>query len=358
MKVIITTLKHIFIPHEHNEYKPHFFREVMVSMLLFVSIFLLGSSVGSSLFLHRTVLGASIASSVLIDLTNESRLAYNEPTLVRSTKLDQAAQLKGEDMARNGYFSHNSPEGITPWYWFRKVGYSFLYAGENLAINFTESSEVEKAWLDSPTHRANIMNVDFREIGMATVKGMYNNYPTIYIVQMFGTPTYAKAISDTATTTQVTKPVTITVASTTSKKITSPIVGSVKGESTTGASSTLAIANTVGTSTATTTATTSPLQPLVTTPEIAIVKNIESSDVVAKTQTPEVITYSTWYEKILFSGSRYVDIIYKILLIIVAFALVTMILVEVRKQHLIHILYGVFLLVLLVSCIFINQSFF
>lgn len=357
MKLLIV-LKHIFIPHEHNEYKPHFFREVTVSMLLFVSIFLLGSSFGGSLFLHRTVLGASIASSVLIDLTNESRLAYNQPALVRNTKLDQAAQLKGEDMARNGYFSHNSPEGITPWYWFRKVGYSFLYAGENLAINFTESSEVEKAWLESPTHRANIMNVDFKEIGMATVKGMYNNYPTIYIVQMFGTPTHAKAITDTATTTKVTKSVTASATSTTLKKVTSTAAGSVKGESTE-ASSTLAITNTATTTTATTTtATTSPLQPIVTTQEIAIVKNTESANSAERTLTPEVITYSTWYEKILFSGSRYIDMIYKILLIIVAFALVTMIVVEIRKQHLIHILYGVFLLILLVACIFINQSFF
>lgn len=100
-------------------------------------------------------------------------------------------------MASKEYFSHNSPEGVTPWHWFKEAGYNFLYAGENLAINFTDSTDVEKAWLESPTHRANIMNVEFREIGMATVKGVYKNYPTIYIVQMFGTPAYGQTVLTT-----------------------------------------------------------------------------------------------------------------------------------------------------------------
>ena len=130
--------KHLFIPHHGNDYKPHFFRELSLIIILVVSFFLLGASAGSSFFIHRTVLGSSVVSSVLIDLTNENRLAYNETPLIKNENLEKAANLKAEDMVKEGYFAHNSPQGITPWHWFSEVGYKFLYAGENLAINFME----------------------------------------------------------------------------------------------------------------------------------------------------------------------------------------------------------------------------
>ncbi|MCX6757080.1 MAG: hypothetical protein NTW35_02965 [Candidatus Nomurabacteria bacterium] len=135
--------KHLFIPHEGNEYRPHFFRELSIGIILIISIFLLGISFGSSFFIHKTILGSSVASSVLVDLTNNSRIAYNEVPLTLNTKLQHAALLKGEDMSKVGYFSHESPTGVTPWHWFKEAGYTFLYAGENLAINFTESNDVE-----------------------------------------------------------------------------------------------------------------------------------------------------------------------------------------------------------------------
>lgn len=358
MKILLV-LKHIFIPHDDNDFKPHFFRELSVSVFLFASVFLLGSSFGSSFFIHKTVMGAEIAASVLIDLANEDRIAYNQKPLMRNAKLDQAAELKGEDMASKQYFSHDSPEGVTPWYWFREVGYNFLYAGENLAINFTDSSEVEDAWLGSPTHRANIMNAQFREIGIATVKGYYNNYPTIYVVQMFGTPARAESSSKISENEFVKKqPIKLVINTTptpsTSIQVVSTstdisVVGDIKGESIKSNETTEVIKSTESTSTK--------LQKIVSNSDLIIVKNataIENQSMVVD-QKP---TYSTWYQKILFMGSHYVDIIYKIMLIIVAFALVTMILVEIRKQHFVHILYGVSLLALLMVFIYINQSFF
>ena len=348
MKKILVTLKHIFIPHDQNDYKPHFFREVGVSMLLFISVFLLGSSAGSSFFMKRTVLGAEIASSVLIDLTNESRLAQNEPPLVRNPKLDKAAELKGNDMAMKQYFAHNSPEGVTPWHWFKMAGYNFLYAGENLAINFTDSSEVQEAWLLSPTHRANIMNVEFREVGIATVKGEYNDYPTIYIVQMFGTPAYGKT-KDTVT------PVLRQSTTTIVQESTSPLVKNTRG-AVEGASTTIVTTN--ATSSTSTTQTLANLEKIVATQETAIVKNtsVELSKIPEHVILP-MVSYSTWYEKILFKFSSYIDIIYKGLLLLIAFALVTMVLIEIRKQHYIHIMYGIFLLLLLTLFININKIF-
>ncbi len=346
MKILVA-LKHIFIPHDKNDYKPHFFRELGVSIFLFTSVFLLGSSFGSSFLIHKTVMGAEIAASVLIDLTNENRIAYNYQPLIRNEKLDVAAELKGKDMADKQYFSHDSPEGITPWYWFRQAGYNFLYAGENLAINFTDSSEVEEAWLGSPTHRANIMNAQFHEIGIATVQGFYNNYPTIYVVQMFGTPARAQnnsTINENELIKEQSKKLVINNTSTTSKSTQvvststeTSIIGDVKGESTEATSSTL--------------------QKIVSDNDLIIVKNVSAIEN-QNEEIKQAPAYSTWYQKILFMGSHYVDIIYKLMLILVAFALVTMILVEIRKQHFVHILYGVSLLFLLMVFIYINQSFF
>jgi hypothetical protein len=103
-------------------------------------------------------------------------------------QLVAAAQAKANDMAAKGYFAHVSPDGRTSWSWFKDAGYAFSYAGENLAVDFTDSGNVNQAWLNSPTHRANIMNGHFTEIGIATAVGEYEGHTTTFVVQMFGTP--------------------------------------------------------------------------------------------------------------------------------------------------------------------------
>lgn len=341
---LVTAFKHLFIPHEHNDYRPHFFREVSVVVILASSLFMLGFSAGSSFLIHETVLGANISASVLVDLTNESRLAFNEEPLVRNPVLDRAAELKAEDMAKEGYFSHTSPEGITPWYWFRKVGYTFLYAGENLAINFVESEAVQNAWLQSPTHRANLLDVKFKEIGMATVGGVYKNGPSIYVVQMFGTPAKAAVARATATTSDTV----LTGATNTKPKL--PAINSpaqtpeVKGEAASSAPVSIpAIVKPV-------------LEPIITTSELAIVKNTE--DVNPVVSEAPVEKYSKWYERFLFGGSYYVDLAYKALFALVLIALLSMVFIEVRRQHWKHIVYGLSLLLVLTLSLLINQSFF
>jgi hypothetical protein len=96
--------------------------------------------------------------------------------------------MKAQHMANNEYFAHYSPDGVSPWYWFNEVSYNFVHAGENLAIHFTDSGDVVEAWMESPTHRANIMNGNYAEIGVGTAEGTYEGYPTVYVVQLFGTP--------------------------------------------------------------------------------------------------------------------------------------------------------------------------
>lgn len=140
----------------------------------------------SSQWLVSTVLPA-----VVVELTNEERLAITEAPLSRSQVLDQAATLKAEDMARGQYFAHYSPDGVTPWHWFDEVGYFYAHAGENLAIHFSDSGEVVDAWMNSPTHKANIVNGNYTEIGVGTAKGVYQGFDTVFVVQLFGTPASA-----------------------------------------------------------------------------------------------------------------------------------------------------------------------
>jgi len=131
---------------------------------------------------------SAIYASVLVNLTNQNRALANISQLTVSPILEKAAQMKADDMAAKGYFAHNTPEGFTPWYWFDKAGYKYIYAGENLAVNFQNSEDVETAWMNSRGHFLNIMNPKFTEIGIATSTGIYKGRQAIFVVQMFGAP--------------------------------------------------------------------------------------------------------------------------------------------------------------------------
>ncbi len=153
--------------------------------LLVVSIFLL-TSLDKILITSNQY--ASVIAAVLVDLTNGDRNASNIHGLTINPVLVAVAQAKADDMAAKGYFSHVSPEGKDPWHWFKLVGYKFTYAGENLAVDFSDSADVQRAWMNSPTHRKNLLDPRFTEIGIATAAGFYQGHPTIFVVQAFGAP--------------------------------------------------------------------------------------------------------------------------------------------------------------------------
>lgn len=160
----------------------------MSLMGVLVLITFVGANLHAILWQSSEWLVSTVLPAVVISLTNEERSEISKPPLVRNASLDKAAQLKAEHMAKNQYFSHHSPDGISPWHWFDEAGYVYAHAGENLAIHFTDSSEVVDAWMKSPTHRENIVNGLYQEIGVGTAKGEYEGYDTVYVVQLFGTP--------------------------------------------------------------------------------------------------------------------------------------------------------------------------
>ncbi len=192
MKRVFKTLKNYLIPGEGNDHRPHLLRPQAVVFVIAValvveSIFLFGASYVAP----RSRLFGLIVANALIDGTNAARAADNLTALHENPLLDAAAQDKANDMVANNYFAHTSPAGLTPWYWFEKVGYPFSSAGENLAVNFADSADVTNAWLNSPEHRVNILNAGFTEIGMATAQGTFNGVLAVYVVELFGAPSAA-----------------------------------------------------------------------------------------------------------------------------------------------------------------------
>lgn len=158
-------------------------------------------------FALRSAHVSAVISSVLVELVNSDRAAHGLGALQRSEALDRIARAKAEDMAHKGYFAHTSPEGKDSWYWFAEGGYEFVHAGENLAVDFADSGDVEKAWMESPSHRENILDGTYTEIGIATARGTYQGRETTFVVQVFGTPRSARAGAPAAPTLVSAEPV-------------------------------------------------------------------------------------------------------------------------------------------------------
>lgn len=180
-----------FIPNKCNNYKPKALRpkrllfyglSAVVTKLIVVAVFV---SVPLTALLTPDLLYSE--GRKIINLTNEIRQNLGVGLLTESQKLDEAAMYKVEDMLVGQYFAHTSPSGTRLSDWMKKVGYNYAFGGENLAIGFEDASGVIEAWKKSPTHYANMIDPDFKEIGVGAISGQYNQYDTVLIAQYFGT---------------------------------------------------------------------------------------------------------------------------------------------------------------------------
>ena len=157
-------------------------------ILLYCAVFLLALKIFTIAVLVNfpaNVFFADITRIALVNFVNQGREAAGLESLLENEKLNQAAYLKAENMVQNQYFNHTSPLGVTPWRWFLQSGYDYRYAGENLAVGFYDSEEVFNAWLASPSHRQNLLNPKYTEVGTAVLGGFGENN-TVVVVQLFG----------------------------------------------------------------------------------------------------------------------------------------------------------------------------
>jgi hypothetical protein len=182
-------LRHLFIPHESNNQKA---KLLHTSSLWLIALSLIAFQIVLG-FAHRAfpkVLGyaANISPAEVIRLTNVQRQANGLNVLNESSVLDAAALAKGNDMLAKGYWAHFAPDGTSPWSFFLSFGYKYSYAGENLARDFPDASSAVNAWMNSPSHRENMLNPNYRDIGIGVVEGSLAGVDTTIIVQFFGTP--------------------------------------------------------------------------------------------------------------------------------------------------------------------------
>lgn len=181
--------KNYFIPHEGNDLRPRFFMwetvVIVFSLILTVELVFL---IQIFWVLPRAEYSANILPGIVVNLTNQNRAEYRVPTLVSNEVLSRAAQLKANDMATKGYFSHTSPNGEAPWDFMSRAGYGFTNAGENLAVDFVNSEDVVSAWMRSETHKENILNNSFTEIGVGIARGVFEGREAVFVVQFFGRP--------------------------------------------------------------------------------------------------------------------------------------------------------------------------
>ncbi len=185
---IILKLKLIFIPCLENNYRPKFLESKFLFYYLLFLLILKFITVSYLICLPKTIFFADISSTSLIKLTNQGREALGFSPLTENSQLDKAASLKAQDMIAQDYFAHQSPEGKLPWYWIKSANYDYQYAGENLAIGFLDSEEVYQAWNNSPSHKANLFNPNYQDIGITVLKGDFQGNETYVVVQLFGAP--------------------------------------------------------------------------------------------------------------------------------------------------------------------------
>jgi hypothetical protein len=153
--------------------------------------------INASKTLAPGVLGyaSDIKVSELLKKTNEYRIKNGKKELVLNEKLSKAALEKAKFMFQKNFWAHTSPDGTEPWYFVLNQGYDYSFAGENLARNFNSSSEVVNAWINSSSHRENLISDNYDEIGFGVVNGVLDGYETTLVVQFFGKPRDPSTIS-------------------------------------------------------------------------------------------------------------------------------------------------------------------
>ena len=125
----------------------------------------------------------------VLKLTNEFRQQNGLKPLVLDQSLERAADQHTKAMAEDDFFSHTGKDGTRPWNRAQNAGYESGFVGENIAAGYRTPEAVVQGWIDSPGHRANMLNANYNEIGLgyyylANDNGSvnYNSYWT----QVFG----------------------------------------------------------------------------------------------------------------------------------------------------------------------------
>ena len=196
---------HWFIPNKKNKFHPAALRTT--GLIIFLAIFL-AIPLSYNIITARQFRVLGYATNVnindLYNLGNQERTNVGLSALNLNSELNSAALAKANDMMADDYWAHVAPDGTTPWDFINGSGYQYTAAGENLAKDFNTSSGVISGWMGSQTHKENVLNSAYQDVGYAVVNGVLKGSETTLVVAMYG----AKAQPTIATTTPVTETVT------------------------------------------------------------------------------------------------------------------------------------------------------
>lgn len=181
---------HFLIPHAGNHHLPHALHHGslfgMSAALIAVKAFALTLPLVipvPSLAEHAT---EQITPAAIVYHANLARAKLGLQTLKTDKRLALAAQSKAEDMVKLGYFAHESPTGMDALALLTKAGYPARYAAENLAVHFTDASDVQTGWMTSPSHRSNIVDPRYEDVGVGVAPGRFEHRNTVFVVELFG----------------------------------------------------------------------------------------------------------------------------------------------------------------------------
>lgn len=143
----------------------------------------------------------NVSRQGLLDATNTQRQARSLGALALNSQLSGAAQAKADDMAAKNYWSHQTPEGKQPWDFIESAGYKFQKAGENLAYGFSTNTTTVSGWMNSQSHKDNLLDESFLEVGfgIANMSNYQSQGPQTIVVALYARPLSATLPSNTST---------------------------------------------------------------------------------------------------------------------------------------------------------------
>jgi uncharacterized protein YkwD len=178
----------------HHRHSKNYLKTYSPYLPLLMAV-IIGLAINNFWTSRAHVLGAAtnLTANELLQDTNIDRGQHQEGALAVNPALDAAAQAKANDMVQRNYWSHTSPNGTTPWDFIKNSGYNYQSAGENLAYGFMNAGAILTGWMNSPEHRANILNSNYQDVGfgITTAQNFQGKGPTTVVVAMYGQPASA-----------------------------------------------------------------------------------------------------------------------------------------------------------------------
>ena len=175
-----------------NRHSTHHFHAVRVILLglLLVAVSIVRIDAHAAPVLTKPSVLAyatSMSRGDLFAAANASRAANGLGGFSLNGQLNNAAQAKAQHMADHNYWAHVAPDGTQPWYFFEAAGYNYRKAGENLAYGFSTSYGTNDGWMNSPSHRANILG-DYVDVGFGIVNSpSFQGGENTIVVAHYGT---------------------------------------------------------------------------------------------------------------------------------------------------------------------------